>query len=207
MPKVTVSQGDSIPSIAADNGFFWETIWNHPENAQLKAKRKSPNQLVPGDEVFVPELRQKWVSKGVDGTHKFKRKGVPARLKIQLKLLGEPRANEPYVLELDGRQIKGTTDGNGMVDQFIPPNARGGRLILGGGKEIIPVRIGHLNPIEEISGVKQRLNNLGYQCGSEDDELDPRTRVALKAFQAEHGLPVTGEPDAATKAKLRELHP
>ena len=54
----------------------------------MKAKRKTPNQLMPGDEVFIPELRIKRVSKGTDGKYKFKRKGVPAKLKIQFKLLG-----------------------------------------------------------------------------------------------------------------------
>ena len=207
MPKVTASQGDSIPSLATENGFFWETIWNHPENAQLKAKRKTPNQLMPGDEVFIPELRIKRVSKGTDGKYKFKRKGVPARLKIQFKLLGEPRANEPYVLDIDGTTVKGTLDGNGVLDQFIPPNAKGGKVMFNGGKEVIPIRIGHLNPVDETSGIQQRLNNLGFACGSEDGELDDATRAALRAFQEAHGLNPTGEPDAATKGKLSELHP
>ncbi len=207
MPKITASQGDSIPSIAMDNGFFWETIWNHPENAQLKAKRKTPNQLMPGDEVFVPELRIKTVSKGTDGRHKFKRKGVPAKFRLQLKLLDEPRANEAYVLEIDGNTFKGTTDGNGILEQFIPPNAKGGRLLLNGGKEVIQIRIGFLNPIDEISGIQQRLNNLGFNCGSEDGELDDQTRAAIRAFQEAYGLQATGEPDGPTKAKLAGLHP
>ncbi|MCC7497230.1 MAG: peptidoglycan-binding protein [Bryobacterales bacterium] len=207
MPKIIASQGDSIPSIATDNGFFWETIWNHPENAQLKARRKSPNQLLPGDEVFVPELRIKSVSKGTDARHKFKRKGVPAKLRLQLKLLGEPRANESYVLEIDSDTYKGTTDGNGILEQFIAPNAKGGRLLLNGGKEVIPIRLGHLNPVEDISGVQQRLNNLGFNCGSEDGELDDQTRAAVRAFQEANGLQPTGEPDGPVKAKLSELHP
>lgn len=206
MAKVIASQGDSIPSIATDNGFFWETIWNHPENAQLKAKRKNPNQLMPGDEVFVPELRIKSVSKGADARHKFKRKGVPAKFRLLLKLLGEPRANEAYVLEIDGNTYRGSTDGGGILEQVIPPNAKGGQLLLKGGKEVIPIRIGSLNPIDEVSGIQQRLNNLGFTCGSEDGELDDQTRAAIRAFQQAHGLEPTGEPDGATKAKLGELH-
>ena len=63
MSTVTISLGDSIPSLAKDNGFFPDTIWNHPQNAGLRSKRKSQNQLYPGDEVFIPELR-----KGTDAT-------------------------------------------------------------------------------------------------------------------------------------------
>ena len=43
MPDYTVGNCDSIPSIAKDKGFFWKTIWNHPNNAMLKALRKDPN--------------------------------------------------------------------------------------------------------------------------------------------------------------------
>ena len=207
MPKITAAQGDSIPSIAKDNGFFPDTIWNHPENAQLKAKRGSMNQLFPGDEVFVPDLQKRTESRSTDSKHKFKRKGVPAKLTMQLRMLGEPRKNEKYVLQIDGQILQGTLDGNGKLEQFIPPNAKSGQLLLNGGKEVIPVQIGYLNPVDEVSGVQQRLNNLGIFCGGEDGDLNEQTQAALKKFQQLNGLNMTGEADGATKAKLRELHP
>ncbi len=206
MPKYTVQQGDSIPSIAADNGFFWETIWNLPENAQLKAKRKTPNQLFPGDEVFIPELRKKVENRPTDAWHTFKRKGVPAKIRVRLLRLNEPRKNEPYVLNIDGKLIQGTTDGDGKIEQFMPPNARNAQIQLQGGKEILNLRIGHLNPIDEISGVQQRLNNLGFSAGSEDGEIDDQTSAALRAFQERCGLKATGEIDEPTRAKLKEMH-
>jgi hypothetical protein len=206
MPMYTASQGDSIPSLAADNGFFWETVWNHPQNAQLKALRKDPNQLMPGDQVFVPDLRKKVESRGTDATHKFKVKGVPIKLKLQLMMLDEPRANEPYVLQIDGTNMSGTLDGQGKLEVTIPPNAHGGQLIMGGGKEVIPIRLGDLNPVDDLSGAQQRLNNLGFPCGSEDGNLDDQTSGALRQFQDKYNLPVTGELDAATKAKLQNLH-
>jgi len=207
MPTITVSQGDSIPSLAKDYGFFPDTIWNHGSNAGLRAKRKSMNQLFPGDEVFIPDLDVTPYNRPTDATHKFKRKGVPARLRMQFKSLGEPRKNEPYVLIIDGKPINGTLDGEGKLDQYIPPNAKGGQILLNGGKESIPVQIGYLNPVSEISGMQQRLNNLGFFCGNEDGELDDKTRAALETFQRRNGLPVTGEADEATKSKLQELHP
>ncbi len=207
MGMYEVQQGDSIPSIAADNGLFWETLWNHPQNASLKAKRKTPNQLAPGDQVFIPDLRKKVESRGADASHKFKLKGVPAKIKMQLKMLGQPRANEPYVLQIDDQLIKGNLDGDGKLEQFMPPNAKSGQLILSGGKEVIPLRLHHLNPIDEPSGIQQRLNNLGFLCGSEDGQFDDQAAEALKKFQSKYGLETTGEVDAATKAKLAELHP
>ena len=206
MPTVIVSLGDSIPSLAKDNGFFPDTIWNHPQNSGLRAKRKSQNQLYPGDEVFIPDLSKRTETRSTDSTYKFHRKGVPAKLVLQLKKLGQPRKNEKYVLVVDGTSYNGSLDGDGKLQQFIPPNAKSGQLILSGGKEIIPIRIGDLNPIEELSGVQQRLNNLGLFCGNEDGTLDDQTTAAIRTFQGKNGLPVTGQVDGGTKAKLLELH-
>jgi len=207
MSKYQISQGESIPSVAKDNGFFWETLWDHPENAALKEKRKNPNVLFEGDEVFVPEIELKEVTKATEAKHKFKRKGDPLKFRLQLMMMGKPRKNEDYVLVVDGKQITGKTDGDGKLEATIPGNATGGTIKLRGGKEEYPVRIGHLDPIDTVTGVKQRLNNLGFTCGSEDDTLDDGTKAALQKFQNKFKLTVTGEPDDATKAKLTELHP
>ena len=203
---ITVNPGDSIPSIAHDAGHFWETVWNHPPNADLKNKRKNPNILAPGDDVTVPPIRVKDYSCATDQRHSFKRRGVPAKLKMQLFQLGEPRRNEPYTLILDDDIISGTTDGDGNVEHYIKPNAKGGVLKLNGGKEEYPVRIGHLNPIDIISGVKQRLNNLGYNCGDESDDESDQFKEAVIQFQGDQKLNPTGDVDAATRAKLESLH-
>ena len=204
---VTISQGQDIASLAHEHGHFPDKIWNHSQNAALKAKRKTPNQLMPGDQVFVPDIEVKYEDKPTDQQHKFKVKGTPHKFRLQLKRLGKPRANEAYVLQLEASHKSGQTDGQGWIEEFVPGNAKGGKLLLQGGKEIIPIRLGDLNPVDEISGVQQRLNNLGFKCGSEDGELDDRTRAALKKFQGGYALPETGEADAATQAKLKELHP
>lgn len=203
---IQVSPGDSIPSIAQDAGHFWETLWNHPPNSELKGKRKNPNILAPGDEVTVPPIRVKDYSCATDTRHSFKRRGVPAKVKMQLFLLGEPRRNEPYTLVLDGETINGTTDGEGNIEHYIKPNSKGGVLLLNGGKEEYPVQIGHLNPIDIISGVKQRLNNLGYNCGDDSDSESDQYKEAVLQFQGDHKLNPTGEVDPATRAKLESLH-
>src|ERR1700682_5075281 len=105
MATVTVDLGDSIPSLAKENGHFWRTVWDHPQNLQLKTKRKDPNVLSPGDEVFIPEIEVKEESRPTDQRHKFKLKGEAVKFKVRLLLLGEPRKNEPYVLDVDGKLI------------------------------------------------------------------------------------------------------
>lgn len=32
----------------------WQSVWNAPENAALRAKRKNPKDIQPGDKLFVP---------------------------------------------------------------------------------------------------------------------------------------------------------
>jgi len=76
------------------------------------------------------------------------------------------------------------------------------------------LRIGALNPILEttpdsnISGVQQRLNNLGFDAGDVDGQLlvGSSTERALKLFQKTFGLPETGRADPATLAKLKIVH-
>ena len=84
---------------------------------RLKAKRKDPNLLFPGDEVFVPDLDLKQESRPVDARHKFKLKGEQVKFKLQLLMMGEPRNNEPYTLVVDGDDYRGRHRGraNGAV--------------------------------------------------------------------------------------------
>ncbi len=205
MPKQPVGDGESTSSLAKKNGFFWRTIWEHGENAELKAKRKDPNVLFAEDEIFIPELELKEVSKPTEQVHKFKRKGEPCKLKVQLMKAGKPRKNEKYILNLDGTPINGTTNGEGIFEHFIPGESRSALLMLRNGTEVIPLRLGDLDPCDKPTGVQQRLNNLGFECGSEDGEVGDVTKEAIKKFQEAYQLNVTGEADEATKSKLKEL--
>lgn len=207
MGIITASNGDSVTSIAHDKGFFWETIWNHSENSDLKNKRKDPNIILPGDEVFVPDLETKKENRPNEARHKFKRKGVPATLKLRLTRLDKPRANEPYTLIIDGELFTGQTDGDGQLEHPIPPNARSAILKLQEGKEEYPITIGGLDPFDSPTGVQQRLNNLGFAPGDISGDLeDPDTVEAIKNFQKKYDLDVTGIADDATKQKIEDVH-
>lgn len=201
----TVKRGDCIYSIAFENGFFPDTIWNHPQNKELKAKRKDPNVLFPGDVVFVPDKRIKEVSKATDQQHRFRVKNVPAKFRLQLLKDDQPRANEPYVLNVDGAIKEGTTMSDGVVEEYISPNAEHAKLTIGEGENaaVYRIRFGTLNPHDEVMGIQGRLNNLGFTRLPVNGKLDEETKRGIAAFQAANGLEVTGQPDKRTVSKLK----
>lgn len=50
---------------------------------------------------------------------------------------------------------------------------------------------------------QDRLNELGYDAGTADGKMGARTVQALRQFQQDYGLPVTGRLDAATAGALQ----
>jgi hypothetical protein len=199
-----VRQGDCIYSIAFEHGFFADTIWNHPNNAELKKKRKDPNVLMPGDVVFVPDKRVKEVSEATNEVHKYRCKNTPKTFRLQFKRFGRPIPNLEYTIKIDGREIQGKTDSEGWLRQHIPPNARKGVVTMADGQHF-DLNLGHLDPVGEVSGIQGRLQTLGYYEGSVNGRMDEATTEALKVFQNSNGLNVTGEADEQTKSRLQEL--
>ena len=198
--------GDSIESIAFAKGYFWETLWNHSDNAELKQVRRDHNILLPEDRVALPEKTQKQESGKTEMRHQFRRKGVPASFALQVYDRDEPWADQPYKLTVDNLAFTGVTDPDGLLRHPVPPNARKGRLTIGPDEVVFDLDFGALDPIGGPRGIQQRLNNLGFHCGPADGRIGAATRAALRAFQGRTGLPATGEPDDATMAKLEELH-
>lgn len=207
MPKLhEVREGESLIGIAEAYGFVPETVWNDPANAELRKRRKFLNLLMPGDVVAIPDLCGKVVACQTGKVHKFRRLGVPARFRLRLLTDGEPRRSLAYTLVIGEREIEGTTDANGVLEQFVPPGASQALLYLADEDEPYEVSFDSLAPAEEIRGIRRRLANLGFGCPPSGDELDEPLREALAAFQRRHDLPVTGEPDKTTTGLLTEIH-
>ena len=202
-----VAPGDCMASIAFTHGFFWETLWQLPENAELREARQSPNALLPGDRVTIPELRRREESGDTEARHRFRRRGVPEELRLRLlDEEGEGRAGERVVIEIEGTQHETETDSNGEFRVPISPDATQGTLRVPSTGEDYPLRLGHLDPSDSLSGIQARLTNLGFACGRADGESGPLTRGALRRFQASQGLSVTGEPDEETRSALADAH-
>jgi Putative peptidoglycan binding domain len=209
MPFYTVNQGECISSISFDLGFAPKTIWNHPQNADLKRTRKDPNVLFPGDLVFVPEKEIRIETRPTDARHLFVRKGVPEFLSLRFLHDQEPCAGEHYMLIVDDSfGPSGELDADGACIVPIPPGSRSASLTLGdpGKGEVYRLLLGHLDPVEEISGVQWRLSNLGYFETAADGQDSPELEEAVKAFQLDHDLPAGNGLDDATRQKLKDVH-
>ena len=201
-----VEQGESVISLSEEYGFFADTIWNDPDNAELKKKRTDMNILMPGDVLVIRDLRLKEVDKPTAKQHVFRRKGIPALYRLQLFDIERPRANQKYQLTVDGKLYEGRTDEHGVLEQHIPANSKEGELVIGPNEYRLLIKFGYLDPISEIIGVQKRLNNIGFECGTPDGELNNETKAALITFQRRFQLPQTGEPDDKTLKKLEEIH-
>jgi N-acetylmuramoyl-L-alanine amidase len=196
--EYVVEQGDSLTSIAFERGFSWETLWNHPRNAELKGLRKDQNIIYPGDVLHIPDKAVRFEQRPADARHKFVLKKTPDRLRIRLL--------KPYSLIIDGKILNRTTDDDGWVTEWISPGAKEGRLVIEGGEEEYEIALGYIDPIDTVSGLQGRLSNLGFLGGKVTGEMDDNTVRALNTFQAANDLPKTGIPDEATLNKLKSKY-
>lgn len=195
-----VRQGDCISSIACKNGLFWESLWNHADNSELKRNRQDPNALLPGDKIFVPEKERASEDCATESKHRFRVLGVPAKIRVRLLVDEEPRADEKFRLYVDDILLReGVTDGDGFIDEPIPADCRSGEIVIyddDGNEEHYPFKFGSVDPLETEEGVKKRLFNLGYDV----EDLSK----ALGEFQQEKELAETKTIDEATRSKLKE---
>ncbi|BBO83328.1 hypothetical protein DSCO28_38940 [Desulfosarcina ovata subsp. sediminis] len=207
--RIAVKQGQCIECIAYEHGFTPQTILDHPDNAKIKNRRREHNILKHGDVVVVPDRRQHEEDAATGKRHRYRRKGLPVKFNLVLEEGGEPRANEPYVLWIDGEVSEGETDKDGVLSESISPGARKGRLLIGEGEnqEEFLLDFGYVDPINELSGIQGRLKNLGLYDGPVDGDPSEETTAAIVAFQASVGLESNGKSDDyKTMNALLEAH-
>lgn len=64
------------------------------------------------------------------------------------------------------------------------------------------IEVGGTRPVAWVLQAQERLHAAGFAPGAMDGTLGPQTRAALRQYQKQHGLPVTGELDEATRQAL-----
>jgi len=209
----TVKQGDHLSSIAKDFGFSdYKTIWNHADNAELKQLRQNPNVLFPGDIVHIPDHEHRLEPKPTEVRHKFISHQPTLRLRLVLEdLFEKPIANAECDLLLGSETRQVTTDGDGKIDEKIKPDTKTAQLVIKDPQTpfqqtVFPIKIGHLDPIDEITGQVARLENLGYFPGDPSGSDKADFQSAVEEFQCDQGLTVDGKFGPETQAKLKEVY-
>ena len=203
-----VREGECMSSLAAQKGLFVAQIFEHPANAQLSTVRGGPNILLPGDRLTIPPFGIKDVDRPTERLNRFTLLGDLVFLRIRVLERDQPLALKPFTLTVGGLTINDTTGPDGTIEAQIPPTATAGFLRVGSGDDLfqITLKLGALNPVESNTGVQQRLLNLGFNCGPIDGIVGPRTRGAIRNFQARFGLNVDGKMNAETRDRLKQEH-
>lgn len=200
-----VREGESVISIADKVGHLWETIWDDPENAELKRVRGSPHVLHQGDKIHVPDMEPKNEPVQEETLNSFKLLGQPIDVEFKLLKEGEPRAGERYTLTIEGRTEDGTVPEDGVITAKTYPADHRGELTVGEDEEetTYKLRLGELSPGHTREGAVARLRNLGLLG---DDDSDEPYAAALRRFQAKHELEQTGALDDKTAHALVKEH-
>lgn len=211
MPTHVVQPGECFLRIGAAYGFHWKTLWEAPENADLKAKRGNPNILLPGDRVVIPELTARQESGATERVHSFRARNRTRFLRLRLQdPQGKPLAGQTVTLRVRApgadadRSEVVKTDGDGVLECRVPVDASEAELVVGDVSWAL--RLGSLAPRDTVEGLQGRLNSLNYDAGPIDGVMGPRTRDALRGFQRDHDLAVDGVYGPESQAKLEEVH-
>ena len=117
-----VAQGDYLSKIARTHGFAsYLTIWDAPENKGLKDKRKNPNILFPGDELFIPDKETKEESCLTESRHKFELQGEKLMLRLAIKdLKNHPLQGNECTLTIETDSTDLVTKSDGTIQKEIP---------------------------------------------------------------------------------------
>lgn len=211
--KHIVQQGECFSSLALQYGFRDGQSLYDQQDGDLKSSRDL-NVLMPGDEVTIPDPAKNTVTLATNQVHRFK----VYRERVQLRLLIDTDDKTyGYELHVGDEVFTGTTDGSSPIEHPIPLTEREARLITwlseeGGSAEEAAhtttwtLQLGELDPVSEVHGLQQRLQNLGLYCGPINGELNGETVAGLRELQERLGLEVTGEYDETTQAQLQGHH-
>jgi hypothetical protein len=188
MPKShVVAQGECLAAIAHRYGFpDPDAIWKLPENADLRQQR-TPNVLLPGDVVHLPERKPKALPCPSGKVNRF-RVRLPTRgvHVVLVDALGHPIAGHKYTLQVGKVTRTGKTGDDGsLCEKGLNPRIDTGTLRIPDLGLEMTLLIGHLDPPHEESGWRQRLVNLGYED----------TDGGLRRFGHDKGLADDADPE------------
>jgi hypothetical protein len=180
-----IRQGDYLASLAYQFGFDADTVWSDPANSALRKLRPNPNFLWPTDILYIPSPTAPAMKSLQTGTTNSFVADAPS-VSITIAFSDASFASQACSIQ-ELPQLTGlTTDASGTLTFSAPVTMDTATIAFSGIGATYVFKIGHLDPIETLSGVFQRLQNLGFIAS--DADFDPTDleflRTNLRALNA-----------------------
>jgi hypothetical protein len=144
-------------------GFDGAAVWNDDTNAALRARRADPDLLLPTDVLYIPDQ-----SKNEPVTHTLATgqtntftSRVPT-FPVKVQLADAPMANRAFTVKELPELIGQTTGADGSFTIDVPVTLDAFTITFDNIQEPFIFNVGHLDPINTLSGIFQRLQNLGH---------------------------------------------
>jgi N-acetylmuramoyl-L-alanine amidase len=201
-----IKQGDYLALLAHKFGFDDDAVWNDPKNTELRQLRPNPNILWPTDILYIPDQVNKkpeTFELQVGTTNTFTAP-LPPTTKVSVKFAAaDPAkfASQAYTIQEIPSSAGLTTDGDGVASFEAPVDLRTLTLVFAQSGQSFRFSLGTMDPIDTITGIFARLQNLGYVKRSRGANIDlDVVRAGLWSFQQSLGQtssPSSGGSDAA----------
>jgi hypothetical protein len=196
-----VQQGEHVEKLAFLHGVDAQSVWNHAKNTELKKKRPTMHQLLPGDVLYLPAAPEDWEPLSAGTSNTYERRLPLKDIELFIQGAAGPLRGARYVvtglpLQKGEGPLRGTTGEHGDVKLKVPVTQREVTIKFPHERLEYALRIGDLDPHDEDSGARQRLKNLGFLADSATSDTD--IAASIRAFQAAARIPVTGILDGAT---------
>lgn len=202
-----VKEGEHISSIAEQYRFMhYESVWNAPENATLREKRRIPHQLVPGDEVFIPDKSRKTVRIRAGGRYTIAIRAETLYLRVRVRdIFGEPIASASGTLHVGHAGLAVSSDPDGIVEAPISRDTSDATLEIAG--HMFQLSIGGLHPSDMPSGQWGRMLNLDLWDPDVDDREDvDASELAFELLEQGRAAEPDSEGDGAAAADALAEH-
>lgn len=211
MKQHTIAPGDWIGALAKRFGFEDpRELWEHSANASLRQSRTSPELLLVGDVINIPEPPSERGIRVLPGRRYVFVVQKPDLLRIRMTgvaALVHLHGPLAYTFKAGESLTEGVVEQEGQVLELpLVPSATTATLELEG-LEPRTFDIGGLGPASSEQGAQTRLLNLGYgSASSAPGGRSPEDSGLFRCLQSIHGLKPTGILDDATVALIEGLY-
>lgn len=174
MQPYVIRRGDYLLKVAYESGFDADSVWDNARNSDLRTLRKDPNILAPGDMLFIPDASDgpDYKTLQTGSTNSFVSQAPPTP--VTVKFCDPALASQPCTIaELpDLRDLK--TDANGVLTFQAPVSLETATVRFAGVNPAVmfACQLGRLDPVDTLTGIFQRLQNLGYIDDAAEFEAD-----------------------------------